>query len=81
MLNYSEEICSEFYHENIDECNKAHNLFERQFHPNCFLKEPCQRKNHYNLYEEQTKRLGSGQFRLEACPFYHTPQENRSKVP
>ena len=45
------------------------------------MKEPCQRKNHYNLYEEQSKRVSAGQFRLEACPFYHTPQEDRSNVP
>ena len=60
MLNYSEEICSEFYHENIEDCRKSHNLFERQFHPNCYLRKQCKRKNHFSLYEEQQKRNGMG---------------------
>ena len=77
MLNYSEELCTEFYHENVDECKKSHNLFEKSFHPNCFHKEKCQRKNHYTLYEEHNKRVEEGQYRLEACPFYHTKQESR----
>lgn len=80
MLNYTDELCHDFYHENIDECKKSHNLFEKSFHPNCFLKQPCQRTNHYSLYEEQSKRDGADQFRLEACPFYHTAQENRGNL-
>ena len=80
LLSYTATACSAAHprQEDLESCPLSHNKFELHFHPDLYLQHKCMRQNHLVLYETQQKRLGSGGFRYEACPFFHTHGEDRS---